>query len=172
MECSVEGCSKVASRKAMCNNCYRMMRKYGDPLFRANRPMGAGTPHISGYWMFEIGNRSVLRHVLIAETAIGKRLPPKAEVHHVDCNKGNDTNANLVVCQDRRYHLLLHKRTAAMQACGHADWIKCQICKQYSPAEEIKSYSNGVKWHPACWTSKFGKKGKSNGRRIYVQATA
>lgn len=160
-KCSVDGCTLTASRKSMCNNHYRMMRKYGDPLFRQNRPLGSGTPHNKGYWMYEINGRSVMRHVLAAEKAIGKKLPLGVEVHHVDDDRGNDTNSNLIVCQDRAYHMLLHKRTKALKISGHANWITCQICKQYSPPEEIKSYSNGVKWHPACWAEKFGK-GRDN----------
>jgi hypothetical protein len=159
-KCLIDGCDINATRRKMCNNHYRHFMKYGDPLFFKNRKQGEGALHNSGYWMFEINKRSVLRHILIVEKVLGKRLPKGVEVHHVDLVRANDSNNNLVACQDRTYHRLLHKRTKALHACGHADWISCQICKQYSPSSEIKQYKNGVKWHPKCWTEKFGKRGK------------
>lgn len=52
----------------------------------------------------------VYEHVAIACTALGKPLPKRAEVHHHDRTRTNNTNGNLVLCQDRAYHMLLHKR--------------------------------------------------------------
>ena len=167
-ECKVDGCSTIATRRAMCNNHYRRFMKYGDPLFRKQRSFGEGTPHINGYWMFEINKRHVLRHVLVVEKILGRRLPKRVVVHHIDEDRSNDVPSNLVVCQDNNYHQLLHRRKRALRTCGHADWIKCQICKQYSPAEELKIYNNNVKWHSACWAKKFGRKEKTN---VYVQAS-
>jgi len=164
--CRVDGCTKPSRCRNMCNSHYRMFMRYGDPLFRRYAEAGTGTKHNSGYWMYEINGRCVMRHILIVEKAIGHSLPLGAEVHHVDGVRSNDDPSNLVVCQDRNYHQLLHKRTKAFAACGHADWLSCQICKQYSPPEEITSYSNGVKWHSACWAKKFGKRGMENGRKL------
>ena len=91
----------------------------------------------------------------IAEKVFGKRLPSNTEVHHVDINRSNDENNNLVICQDRKYHNLLHKRKRAYDACGHPDWIKCQICLEYGPPEEIKSYkSSNSRWHSKCWAKR------------------
>jgi hypothetical protein len=69
-------------------------------------------------------NNYVREHILIAEKALGKSLPAKAVIHH-------HTSEQLVVCQDASYHKLLHQRTRAYKACGHAHWLKCPYCKKY-----------------------------------------
>jgi hypothetical protein len=66
----------------------------------------------------------VFEHIIIAEKALGKQLPPKAVVHH-------HNPMQLVICQDQAYHLLLHRRKRAIAACGHANWRRCWVCKQY-----------------------------------------
>ncbi len=70
-------------------------------------------------------------HIWLAELALGKKLPPKAEVHHVDNDPKNNDPRNLVVCPDHNYHILVHRRTDAYNACGNADWVKCPYCKKY-----------------------------------------
>jgi hypothetical protein len=52
----------------------------------------------------------VYEHILVCEKVLGKFLPPKAVVHHVDGNTKNNEPDNLVVCQNQSYHLLLHRR--------------------------------------------------------------
>ena len=60
-------------------------------------------------------------HILIAERALGRYLPDGAEIHHVDENKRNNANRNLVICQDSAYHKLLHVRTRVLKAGGDPD---------------------------------------------------
>jgi hypothetical protein len=96
----------------------------------------------NGYWaeLLEDKLKPVMLHISIAEKALGKKLPKGVEVHHVDEIKGNNANDNLVICPNRNYHQLLHKRTRALNACGHADWLRCHVCKEYSPPAYIKIY--------------------------------
>ncbi len=77
------------------------------------------------------GRGYVYEHVLVAEAALGRDLPEKAEVHHIDGNKANNDPANLVVCEDRAYHALLHARARAVAACGNAAWRSCVYCGVY-----------------------------------------
>lgn len=67
-----------------------------------------------GYITLVINGRTIPYHKLLCERALGKPLPPGAEVHHVNGNKRYNAHRNLVVCQDHAYHVLLHERTKAL----------------------------------------------------------
>ena len=75
--------------------------------------------------------RYLREHIVIAEKILGKPLPLGAEIHHVDENRSNNTPSNLVICQSKAYHKLLHYRMRALKACGHAHWVKCEYCGIY-----------------------------------------
>jgi HNH endonuclease len=97
------------------------------------------------------GDGYILEHVLIAEKVIGKILPDKAEVHHIDGDGTNNKNSNLVVCQDHGYHMLLHQRQRALTACGNASWRKCPLCKEYGdPSSMVAVNGQGDFCHQAC----------------------
>lgn len=69
-------------------------------------------------------------HRLIAEAALGKPLPAGAQVHHVDGDRGNNATTNLVICQDQKYHGLLHRRTRVVKAGGNPNTHDvCNKCK-------------------------------------------
>ena len=79
----------------------------------------------------------VFEHIVIAEKILGKSLPPKAVIHHVNENRKDNRPSNLVICQDRAYHLFLHQRIRAYKACGHAHWLKCQYCQKYDDPQNL-----------------------------------
>jgi hypothetical protein len=83
-----------------------------------------------GYPMVYVGGRKMNEHVYIAEKALGYRLPLGVEVHHFDETPTNNANSNLVICQDRAYHCLLHVRQRIVNAGGDPDRERiCPICK-------------------------------------------
>lgn len=88
------------------------------------------------------GRSGIREHILIAEKALGKPLPPLAVVHHFNPKKSNGT---LVICQNQSYHFLLHKRTRALKGSGHVDWEKCFICKQFDDPQNLSRHR-----HPLC----------------------
>lgn len=70
-------------------------------------------------------------HRRVVERILEHPLPPKAEVHHRDGNgKNNDPN-NLVVCEDRAYHRLLHLREEAYRATGNPNARRCMFCSKW-----------------------------------------
>lgn len=73
----------------------------------------------------------VMEHVLVAEEALGRHLPDGVVVHHVNRVRDDNRPSNLVICQDQGYHLLLHQRQRAIEACGNPDWIPCEVCGEH-----------------------------------------
>jgi len=96
-----------------------------------------------------MANGYVFNHLLIAERVFGRPIMSKINVHHVNLDKSNDKTSNLVICQDRAYHGLLHQRTRAVKACGHANYLKCSICGEYDKPENI-TLSKKTKYHKDC----------------------
>lgn len=92
----------------------------------------------------------VAEHILVVERAMGKHLVRPAEVHHFNGDKQDNRNANLVVCQDRAYHALLHQRQRALAASGHADWVQCYYCKGWGPTSEMANHRTTAHYHKPC----------------------
>lgn len=79
----------------------------------------------------------VQEHRLVVERALGKFLPKRHPVHHVDLVRSNNENSNLVACEDQAYHALLHVRADALAACGNPDALRCRRCGGYEHQEDI-----------------------------------
>ena len=76
--------------------------------------------------------RVVKAHRLRAERALGRPLPPAAEVHHVDGSK--NPLSPLVICPDSAYHHLLHVRQRVLRAGGDPNTQRiCAACKRLLP---------------------------------------
>jgi hypothetical protein len=58
--------------------------------------------------------RMVYAHRVRAQKALGKRLPKGAQVHHFLGYRG--PNAQLVICPDQKYHMLLHARESKLMS--------------------------------------------------------
>ena len=121
------------------------------PAWKGGRTKTRGYVHVKSPGHPRANCRNyALEHVLVAEKALGKPLPLKAEVHHVDMNRGNNRNDNLVICPNHAYHQLLHTRTRALKACGHASWRRCKFCKQWDDPKNLRIYSNQNVQHKTC----------------------
>jgi hypothetical protein len=120
------------------------------------------------------GTRGTVReHIVIAEKALGRQLPKKAVVHHHDRNGFNNVGGNLVVCPDQSYHLLLHARMRAQEACGNADWKRCIHCHGYDDPKNMKTSNISARntprfYHLDC-NNEVARKWRSN-RKIRPEA--
>ena len=89
----------------------------------------------------------VSEHVIISESALGRYLPAGAEVHHVDGNPRNNVQSNLVICQDRRFHRLLHLRADILSVGGNPDTERlcsgCRQCLVFSEFNKCAANKNG-----------------------------
>jgi hypothetical protein len=110
-KCQVAACGEMAQCKGYCLTHYHTVFDYGREYLIMN-PRGIGTITKDGYKEIYVNGEKILEHVHLAQKALGKPLPPKAVVHHLNGNKlDNFSFFNLVICPDQAYHMLLHKRT-------------------------------------------------------------
>ena len=85
-------------------------------------------PRRQGYKSVLADRGSVDQHVVIAEAALGRRLPCGVEVHHVDGDIASP-HPRLVICQDRAYHRLLHARARVVRGGGDPNVQNiCRVC--------------------------------------------
>lgn len=92
----------------------------------------------------------VFEHVRVVASALGRPLCGTEEVHHVDENKSNNANSNLVLCPDRAYHMLLHRRLRAYKAVGDPNARLCKYCKRYDLPQNLKIYAQTQPHHIEC----------------------
>ena len=93
----------------------------------------------------------VKEEILLAEAALGKTLPEKAVVHHVNGDSQNNWRTNLVVCENDAYHHTIERRTRAFLGCGHAGWRRCVHCRQWDSPERLYISPKGGVWHRNCY---------------------
>ena len=92
----------------------------------------------AGYWYIHSPEHPhctkagyVVEHRLVAEAAIGRVLPRKAVVHHVDGDRTNNIGTNLVICEDEAYHRLIHRRARIVARGGNPNLNRiCSACDQ------------------------------------------
>jgi len=98
----------------------------------------------------------VYEHIIIAETVLGKHLPKGACIHHINGDPGDNRPENLVICQDVKYHNLLHRRARALAACGDPHALRCGICSKYDRQEDILGATKSSSWwHRSCAAERF-----------------
>lgn len=95
----------------MIRGGYRWIRAQGPEM----NPRRAGTTARKA--MLRSG-RYVQEHVAIAERTLGRPLKKGEVVHHINFDKLDNRNENLLVC-DQAYHRWLHDRMAKAWAVEH-----------------------------------------------------
>ena len=150
--CGCGGCGGAArTGKAYVHG--HNSRKGSNPRWAGGRQV-----NVSGYVMIldpghphADGRGYVLEHVKIVSDLLGKPLPPKAQVHHVNRARSDNHNSNLVACEDQAYHRLLHRRQEAYDGCGNPDFRRCRHCRRWDDPENLYISPNGwMAYHRAC----------------------
>lgn len=132
--CSLPFASRVKAAKYCCRECFwKAHSGEGHSGWKGGRHHNT-----EGYVRQLVRTRKYeLEHRVLAESALGRSLPPKAVVHHWDDNPANNTPSNLVICQDDAYHLLLHARKRRFDDTGSLDLKRCCVCKVPKPLDEF-----------------------------------
>lgn len=91
-----------------------------------------------GYVMINVGPcEERYEHVVIIENVLGKALIKGVVTHHVDGNRSNNKNNNLVVCESHAYHKLIHNRKTAIENTGNPRSRKCCLCHKWDLLENL-----------------------------------
>lgn len=112
-------------------------------------------------------NGYVLDHLLVAERALGRTIPLKAIIHHVNEDGTNNAGNNLVICENARYHKLIHQRMRALRACGNVHWRRCHHCRAYDTLNNLLKRQNRY-IHRLCrnWLHKTQQKALRHRRKL------
>lgn len=99
-------------------------------------------------------NGYVFEHVLVVERALGHHFSSTADIHHRNEIKGDNWPENLVACESKSYHRLLHERLKAYRATGDPSARICRYCGAWAipgdPGVSIYGRARRRLCHPAC----------------------
>ena len=111
MKCSAINCLKDSYSRGMCRPHYmKWWHAGGKDEPKRRDPNGTGTMCPRGYVKFTVDGKQVYEHTLLAEKALGRKLPEGAMVHHTGKTYDNHGPFKLVICPNQDYHMLLHRR--------------------------------------------------------------
>lgn len=139
-KCAIVTCMGIAVTRGWCGKHYQRWKATGDPLTTKIAARNEGKNYKPAY---SFGRRTT-EHVAVAEKILGKPLPPEAIVHHVNEDKRDNRPSNLVICPNKEYHNILHRRMRAMAECGNPNFRKCGHCQKWdNPENMVRRTANG-----------------------------
>jgi hypothetical protein len=95
------------------------------------RANGEGDTDHQGYVWVSVEGEQRRQHVLVAEKAMGRLLPAGAQVHHINGNRADNRNENLLVCPSAAYHNEIHRKMR-VRSMGGDPWTQrwCGKCQR------------------------------------------
>lgn len=85
-------------------------RARGSAAGKGNHQYKGGTRNRRDGYVVVRGSRlKPLQHRVIAERVLGRPLKPNEVVHHINCDRSDNRNENLLICT-QEYHMQLHAR--------------------------------------------------------------
>ena len=130
-----------------------LTHSYVEHIVKTKRPNGTGGITKAGYIRISRNGKLKYEHIEVAERALGRPLPKRAKVHHVDKNQQNNVGTNLVICPDQSYHALLHQRMNAMAAGAPLHYKPCRFCGGYDDPKNMKLSGRSL-FHAECRSSR------------------
>lgn len=113
--CTVPKCKNKEKACGLCAKHYERKRVHGDVQAVKYYTVPTRKPQPK-YRHVKTPEGTKLEHRLLAEKALGRKLPPGVVVHHMNGDGlDNHTPWNLVICPNQAYHRLLHDRTEALE---------------------------------------------------------
>lgn len=118
-KCSAEGCTNraIISHKIernphkYCHKHLEHWRRNGHIIVGRHQRFEGRHKNMDGYIKVYTPAGYQYEHIILAEKALGRKLPKNARVHHMnEIRDDNHTPLNLVICPNEGYHQLLHKR--------------------------------------------------------------
>jgi hypothetical protein len=106
-QCTVPGCVRKYVASGYCRMHYDRMKREMDvtsPEFLSTQSYRCRAVRLTRYYPhYKAGNLIIFYHIEKAEQVLGRRLKKNEVVHHVNGDKTNYSNDNLVV-MSRSYH--------------------------------------------------------------------
>ena len=80
-------------------------------------------------------------HRIKIEILLNRKLKSWNQIHHRDGNGFNNSNDNLIVCENSAYHKLIERREKAYRITGDPTKRRCWFCKQWDNINNMRAYN-------------------------------